>query len=167
MYYCTYKCPLGYIYLVSDGENLCGCYLEGQKYFATNMNKYLFKEELTIFVNAKKWLERYFNGENTIVEKIPLKFNGTEFRNEVWKVLETISYGETVTYKEISEIIAYNKGVKNISSQAVGGAVGKNPLLIFIPCHRVIGSDGNLTGYAAGLENKKFLLNLESDNNSY
>ena len=167
MYYCTYKCPLGYIYLVSDGENLCGCYLEGQKYFPNNMNKYLFKEELTIFVNAKKWLERYFNGENTIVEKIPLKFNGTEFRNEVWKVLETISYGETVTYKEISEIITYNKGVKNISSQAVGGAVGKNPLLIFIPCHRVIGSDGNLTGYAAGLENKKFLLNLESDNNSY
>ena len=131
------------------------------------MNKYLFKEELTIFVNAKKWLERYFNGENTGVENIPLKFNGPEFRNQVWKVLETISYGETVTYKDISEKIAYNKGVKNISSQAVGGAVGKNPLLIFIPCHRVIGSDGNLTGYAAGLENKKFLLNLESDNNSY
>ena len=167
MYYCTYKCPLGYIYLVSDGENLCGCYLEWQKYFPNNMNKYLFKEELTIFVNAKKWLERYFNGENTGVENIPLKFNGPEFRNQVWKVLETISYGETVTYKDISEKIAYNKGVKNISSQAVGGAVGKNPLLIFIPCHRVIGSDGNLTGYAAGLENKKFLLNLESDNNSY
>ena len=167
MYYCTYRCPLGYIYLVSDGENLCGCDLEGQKYFPNNMHKYLFKEELTIFDNAKKWLERFFNGENPSVEKIPLKFNGTEFRNQVWEVLETISYGETVTYKDISEKIAYTNGVKNISSQAVGGAVGKNPLLIFIPCHRVIGSDGNLTGYAAGLENKKFLLNLESDNNSY
>ena len=96
-----------------------------------------------------------------------MNFNGTEFRNTVWGVLKEIPYGEIVTYRHIAEIIAKTKGLKTMSAQAVGGAVGHNPLLIFIPCHRVIGADGSLTGYVAGLENKKFLLNLESDNNNY
>ena len=167
MYYCTYESKIGLLYLVSDGENLCGCYLENQKYFLNEINNYLLNEELSIFVKSKAWLDKYFKGENPSIDEIPLKFNGTEFRNTVWGVLKEISYGEVVTYRHIGEIIAKTKGLETMSAQAVGGAVGHNPLLIFIPCHRVIGADGSLTGYAAGLENKRFLLNLESDNNHY
>lgn len=167
MYYCTYESKIGLLYLISDGESLSGCYLEGQKYFLNNIDNYLLNEELAIFVKSKAWLEKYFNGENPSIYEIPLNFNGTEFRKIVWEVLKEIPYGEIVTYRHIAEKIAKAKGLKTMSSQAVGGAVGHNPLLIFIPCHRVIGADGSLTGYAAGLENKRFLLNLESDNNYY
>ena len=167
MYYCTYESKIGLLYLISDGESLWGCYLEDQKYFPSNIDKYLLNEELSILVKSKSWLEKYFNGENPSIDEIPLNFNGTEFRNTVWGLLKEIPYGEIVTYRHIAEIIAENKGLETMSAQAVGGAVGHNPLLIFIPCHRVIGADGSLTGYAAGLENKKFLLKLESDNNYY
>ena len=167
MYYCTYESEIGLLYLISDGKSLIGCYLEGQKYFPNNIDKYYLNEELSILVKSKDWLEKYFNGENPSIDEIPLNFNGTEFRNTVWEVLKEISYGKLVTYKHIAEKIAKAKGIKTMSSQAVGGAVGHNPLLIFIPCHRVIGVDGSLTGYAAGLDNKRFLLNLESDNNHY
>ena len=167
MYYCTYESKIGLLYLISDGKSLIGCYLEGQKYFPNNIDNYLLSEELNILVKSKAWLEKYFNGENPSIDEIPLNFNGTEFRNTVWEVLKEIPYGEVVTYRHIAEIIAKTKGLETMSAQAVGGAVGHNPLLIFIPCHRVIGADGSLTGYAAGLENKRFLLNLESDNNHY
>ena len=167
MYYCTYESKIGLLYLISDGKSLIGCYLEGQKYFPNNIDNYLLSEELNILVKSKAWLEEYFNGENPSIDEIPLNFNGTEFRNTVWEVLKEIPYGEVVTYRHIAEIIAKTKALETMSAQAVGGAVGHNPLLIFIPCHRVIGGDGSLTGYAAGLENKRFLLNLESDNNHY
>ena len=167
MYYCTYESKIGLLYLISDGESLIGCYLEGQKYFPNNIDNYYSNEELSILIKSKDWLEKYFNGENPSIDEIPLNFIGTEFRKTVWEVLKEISYGELVTYKHIAEIIAKAKGLNTMSAQAVGGAVGHNPLLIFIPCHRVIGVDGSLTGYAAGLENKRFLLNLESDNNHY
>ena len=167
MYYCTYESKIGLLYLISDGKSLIGCYLEGQKYFPNNIDNYLLSEELNILVKSKAWLEKYFNGENQSIDEIPLNFNGTEFRNTVWEVLKEIPYGEVVTYRHIAEIIAKTKGLETMSAQAVGGAVGHNPLLIFIPCHRVIGVDGSLTGYAAGLKNKRFLLNLESDNNHY
>lgn len=167
MYYCTYESKIGLLYLISDGESLCGCYLKNQKYFPNDIDNYQFNEELNIFVKSKAWLEKYFKGENPSIDEILLNFNGTEFRKKVWNVLKEISYGEVVTYRHIGEIIAKTRGLNTMSAQAVGGAVGHNPLLIFIPCHRVIGADGSLTGYAAGLENKKFLLNLESDNNYY
>ena len=167
MYYCTYESKIGLLYLISDGKSLIGCYLEGQKYFPNNIDNYLLSEELNILVKSKAWLEKYFNGENPSIDEIPLNFNGTEFRNTVWEVLKEIPYGEVVTYRHIAEIIAKTKGLETMSAQAVGGAVGHNPLLIFISCHRVIGVDGSLTGYAAGLKNKRFLLNLESDNNHY
>ena len=167
MYYCTYESKIGLLYLISDGESLIGCYLEGQKYFPNNIDNYYMNEELSILVKSKVWLEKYFNGENPSIDEIPLNYTGTEFRKTVWEVLKEISYGKLVTYKHIAEKIAKAKGIKTMSAQAVGGAVGHNPLLIFIPCHRVIGVDGSLTGYAAGLENKRFLLNLESDNNHY
>ncbi|WP_299322915.1 methylated-DNA--[protein]-cysteine S-methyltransferase [uncultured Gemella sp.] len=167
MFYCTYESNMGPLYLISDGESLNGCYLEGQKYFPDNIDNYHLNEELDIFVKSKAWLEKYFNGENPSIDEIPLNYIGTEFRKTVWEILKDISYGELVTYKHIAEKIAKDKGLETMSAQAVGGAVGHNPLLIFIPCHRVIGVDGSLTGYAAGLENKRFLLNLESDNNHY
>jgi len=167
MYYCTYESEIGLLYLVSDGESLCGCYLKGQKYFPDNIDNYHLNEELSILVNSKAWLEKYFNGENPSTNEIPFNFNGTEFRNTVWGILKEIPYGDIVTYRHIAEIIAKTKGLDTMSAQAVGGAVGHNPLLIFIPCHRVIGADGSLTGYAAGVENKRFLLNMESDNNYY
>ena len=167
MYYCTYESKIGLLYLISDGKSLIGCYLEGQKYFPNNIDNYYLNEELNILVKSKDWLEKYFNGENPSINEIPLNYIGTEFRNTVWEVLKEISYGEQVTYKHIAEKIAKTKGLETMSAQAVGGAVGHNPLLIFIPCHRVIGVDGSLTGYAAGLENKRYLLNLESDNNHY
>ena len=167
MYYCTYESKIGLLYLISDGESLIGCYLEGQKYFPNNIDNYYLNEELSILVKSKDWLEKYFNGENPSIDEIPLNYIGTEFRKTVWEVLKEISYGKLVTYKHIAEKIAKTKGLETMSAQAVGGAVGQNPLLIFIPCHRVIGVDGSLTGYAAGLENKRFLLDLESDNNHY
>ncbi|MGX7078820.1 methylated-DNA--[protein]-cysteine S-methyltransferase [Gemella parahaemolysans] len=167
MYYCTYESKIGLLYLISDGESLCGCYLKNQKYFPNDIGEYLLNEELDIFVKSKDWLKKYFNGENPSIDEIPLNFIGTEFRKTVWEVLKEICYGELVTYKHIAEKIAKTKDLETMSAQAVGGAVGHNPLLIFIPCHRVIGADGSLTGYAAGLENKRFLLNLESDNNHY
>ena len=167
MYYCTYESKIGLLYLISDGKSLIGSYLEGQKYFPNNIDNYYMNEELSILVKSKVWLEKYFNGENPSIDEIPLNYIGTEFRKTVWEVLKEISYGKLVTYKHIAEKIAKAKGIKTMSSQAVGGAVGHNPLLIFIPCHRVIGVDGSLTGYAAGLNNKRFLLNLESDNNHY
>lgn len=167
MFYCTYESNMGPLYLISDGESLNGCYLEGQKYFPDNIDNYHLNEELDIFVKSKAWLEKYFNGENPSIDEIPLNYIGTEFRKTVWEILKDISYGELVTYKHIAEKIAKDKGLETMSAQAVGGAVGHNPLLIFIPCHRVISVDGSLTGYAAGLENKRFLLNLEADNNNY
>ena len=167
MYYCTYESKIGLLYLISDGESLCGCYLENQKYFPNDIDDYQLNDELNVFIESKVWLEKYFNGENPSIDEIPLNFIGTEFRNTVWKVLKEIPFGEVITYRDIAEIIAKNRGIKTMAAQAVGGAVGHNPLLIFIPCHRVIGADGSLTGYAAGLENKRFLLNLESDNNHY
>ena len=167
MYYCTYESKIGLLYLISDGESLCGCYLKNQKYFPNDIGEYLLNEELSILVKSKDWLEKYFNGENPSIDEITLNYIGTEFRKTVWEVLKEICYGELVTYKHIAEKIAKTKDLETMSAQAVGGAVGHNPLLIFIPCHRVIGADGSLTGYAAGLENKRFLLNLESDNNHY
>ena len=167
MYYCTYECKIGLLYLVSDGESLCGCYLKGQKYFPDNLDIYEFDEDLEIFNSARLWLNSYFNNEKPSIKNLPIKLIGTDFRKNIWSLLKDIPYGEVVTYKYLSKKVAELQGINGMSSQAVGGAVGHNPFLIFIPCHRVIGTDGSLTGYAAGLENKRFLLNFESDNNNY
>jgi len=167
MYYCTYKSKIGLLYIISDGINLCGCYLEGQKYFPKDLSNYIFNDSLEILNKCKVWLDKYFNGEVPKLEDISIKFQGTQFRKNVWSLIMKIPHGELVTYKYISDKIAKNMGYKSMSSQAVGGAVGHNPILIFIPCHRVIGTNGSLTGYSAGIEVKKFLLNLENNNNSY
>ncbi len=167
MYYCKFKSNIGLLYLISDGSHLCGCYLEGQKFFPDNLDAYEFNEELEIFNTAKLWLNSYFNNEKPSLDNISIKLIGSDFRKKIWSLLKDIPYGEVVTYKYLSKKIAELQGKNTMSAQAVGGAIGHNPLLIFIPCHRVIGADGSLTGYAAGLENKKYLLEFEYDNNNY
>lgn len=157
MYYSTdYSSPLGEMLLVSDGEAICGLWFYNQKYFKSTIDDELIENnELDIFKKAIKWLDDYFNGLNPVID-FKLKPQGTEFRINVWKVLSKIPYGKTMTYGEIASQIS-----PTMSAQAVGGAVGANPISIMIPCHRVIGADGKLTGYAGGIERKIELLKLE------
>lgn len=155
-----YDSPLGGITLASDGEALTGLWFDGQNFFADTMSDDSKKEELPIFVQTCHWLDIYFTGREP--DFTPrLKMNATPFRKAVWEVLLTIPFGKTMTYGEIAKLIAQNRGVSQVSAQAVGGAVGHNPIALIIPCHRVVGSKGNLTGYAGGLDKKAKLLRLE------
>lgn len=157
MYYQTnYIFPLGLVTLVSDGKNLVGLWLENQKYFCSTVKEEMIsKDELPIFTMAKEWLDRYFAGEKPSPTELYLAPKGGNFRQDVWKALCEIPYGETVTYGSIAKKL--NAGC----AQAVGGAVGHNPISIIIPCHRVVGANGSLTGYAAGIDKKIWLLNHE------
>ena len=119
--------------------------------------------ELPVFQCVKRWLDIYFQGEAPDFTP-PLRLAGTPFRKVVWEILLTIPYGQTMTYGEIASKIAEQKGIERMSAQAVGNAVGHNPIGIIVPCHRVVGSDGKLTGYAGGMERKKALLALEHGN---
>ena len=109
-----------------------------------------------------EYIEQYFNGKKPFITP-PIQLEGTEFRKSVWSILQTIPYGETTTYGDIGKQIAQQQGKEKFSAQAVGGAVGHNPISIIVPCHRVIGSNGQLTGYAGGIERKKYMLDLESE----
>ena len=163
MYYAT-TCPspIGVITLASDGDNLIGLWMEGQKYHGDTLPMAMIsKEDMPIFTAAKKWLKRYFAGEKPAPSELPLAPIGGEFRQGVWSILREIPYGEVVTYGDIARKLAVKLGKQSMSSQAVGGAVGHNPISIIIPCHRVVGSGGNLTGYSAGVKTKIALLKLE------
>lgn len=156
MYYSTnYNSPIGEMLFVSDSEAVFGIWFCNQKYFKNNIDKTVRKDDLIIFINLKKWFDDYFNGLNPKID-FKLKPQGSEFRKKVWKILCEIPYGETLTYGEIASRIS-----PNMSAQAVGGAVGHNPIAILIPCHRVLGVNGKLTGYAGGLDRKIKLLKLE------
>lgn len=162
LYKTTYKSPLGGLTIASDGKNITGVWLEGQKYFcATVWEPLIEKRELSVFLRAADWLDRYFAGEIPSIKELSLAPQGNDFRQTVWKILCEIPYGETVTYGEIAKKVALLFGRKTMSAQAVGGAVGHNPISIIIPCHRVVGANGNLTGYAGGIEAKIKLLQLE------
>lgn len=165
MFYQTnYETPLGTVTLAcdADGENLVGLWNEGQKYHGGSIPGSLVeKDEIPLFDKAKDWLDSYFRGENPPIADLPLAPFGTEFRQEVWNILCEIPYGEVTSYGSIAKKMAERRGKKSMSSQAVGGAVGHNPISIIIPCHRVVGSDGSLTGYAGGLQKKIQLLELE------
>lgn len=155
MYFSTdYDSPLGEMLIVSDGEAICGLWFYGQKHFPS-FDDLVEKDDLLIFDNVKEWLDSYFKGKNPKID-FKLKPDGTQFRLKVWRVLSEIPYGETLTYGEIARKIS-----SEMSAQAVGGAVGHNPIAILIPCHRVLGSNGKLTGYAAGLDKKIELLKIE------
>ena len=161
MQYTSHYCsPIGDILLAADDIGLTGLWFEGQKYFALSPDKEHEEKEIPIFGKAKQWLDIYFSGKEPDFT-VPLHFTGTEFQNEVWAILRTIPYGHTMTYGEIAKQIAAKKGVPRMSAQAVGGAVGRNPVSVIVPCHRVVGADGSLTGYAGGLDKKEKLLALE------
>ena len=159
-----YTSPLGIITLASNGESLTGLWFDGQKYFPHKLISESAEAELPIFKQTVKWLDMYFSGR--IPDFIPpISLNTTPFRKAVYDILLTIPYGQTMTYGEIANIIAKQKGIERMSAQAVGGAVGHNPISIIIPCHRVVGADGSLTGYASGLDKKIELLKLEKPYN--
>lgn len=153
---------LGPLTLASDGEHLVGLWLPGQKYYgATLEGKVAEDDSLPVFAQVKEWLDRYFAGEQPPIFALPLAPIGTDFRHRVWRKLITIPYGQTRTYGQLAQELADEDGNDKMSAQAVGGAVGHNPISIIIPCHRVVGADGSLTGYAGGVEKKVFLLEHE------
>jgi len=162
-YISKYQSPIGTITLSSDGKGLTGLWFDGQKYYGSTISdETKYDSDLDIFGETKRWLDIYFSGsEPDFCPRLSLK--GSDFRESVWRILRTIPCGATMTYGEIAKKIAKEKGIKSMSAQAVGGAVGQNPISIIVPCHRVIGSDGSMTGYAGGIERKKWL--LEHENN--
>ena len=161
MYYtCKYGSPLGGITLASDGENLTGLWFDGQKYFADNLPEQYEEQDLPVFAQAKRWLDIYFSGREPDFTP-PLSLTGiSSFRRRVWGIMLTIPYGRTSTYGEIAAQIAAVTG-KRGSAQAVGGAVGHNSISLIIPCHRVVGASGSITGYAGGVDKKIALLKME------
>lgn len=159
-YTATYQSPIGRITMASDGQNLSGLWFDGQKYFADTLSTEHEFKDLPIFEQTKRWLDLYFQGN--VPDFTPsLYLKSSPFRLAVWDILKQIPYGKIITYGEIADLIAKKQGVKTMSAQAVGGAVGHNPISIIIPCHRVIGSNGSLTGYAGGLDKKISLLTIE------
>lgn len=152
--------PLGKVCLRSDGKSLTGLWFVGQVNDAKDHGDIEIKDDLSIFVQVENWLECYFSGEETPIT-IPLQPKGTIFQERVWKILQEIPYGKTMTYGDIAQRIAKEKGVATYSAQAVGQAVGKNPISILIPCHRVLGRNGALTGYVGGVHRKEELLRIE------
>ena len=165
MYYSTtYPSPVGEITLACDGDgkNIAGLWITGQKYFGDTIPEAMAERGgIPIFDAAKKWLDKYFAGENPAISALPLAPNGGEFRQGVWNILCEIPYGEVVTYGSIAKKMAAKMDKKTMSGQAVGGAVGHNPISIIIPCHRVVGANGSLTGYGGGIKIKIKLLELE------
>ena len=155
-----YNSPLGGITLVSDGETLTGLWFDGQKYFGDTLSKNYAQKELPVFEQAERWLDIYFSGKAPDFTP-PLSMQTTPFRKAVWEIMLTIPFGQTMTYGEIAVQVAKQKGVPKMSAQAVGGAVGHNSISLIIPCHRVVGATGSLTGYAGGIDKKVELLTME------
>lgn len=165
LYETNYKSPVGNLLLVSDGNNLVGLYFEQKNniekvYRSKSFIKSSVKD-LPIFKKTADWLDIYFLGKQPNFE-IPTKFIfGSNFQNEVWNMLTKIPYGKTITYGDIAKEIAKRRGIKRMSAQAVGGAVGSNPISIIVPCHRVMGANNKIIGYGAGIDKKLKLLELE------
>ena len=166
VYTCKYKSPLGNILLAADEIGLTGLWFEGQKYFANTLPDEHILRETEILAEAKKWLDVYFSGKEPKFTP-PLHPAGSTFRQAVWQILLQIPYGQTITYGGIAHKMAELKGTSRMSAQAVGGAVGHNEISIIIPCHRVVGTNGSLTGYAGGIDKKIALLELEHADTSH
>lgn len=160
-----YNSPLGIIYMQSDGEFLTGLWFEKSKDSFKHMEE-SEEKELPIFDLTEQWLDIYFGSDiPNFTPKYKVE-NLTPFRKQVIDIMNKIPYGETITYNDIAKEIAKNNGIKRMSAQAVGGAVGWNPICIIIPCHRVVGTNGSLTGYGGGMENKIKLLEIEKNDMS-
>lgn len=163
MYYGThYNSFVGEIYLAGDEENLIGLWIENQKYIGSTMPKCIVeKADIPVLQRGVQWLDDYFAGKKPEAADLPLAPVGSEFQKTVWKILLEIPYGQLTTYGDIAKEAARRLGKERMSAQAVGGAVGHNPISIMIPCHRVVGANGSLTGYAGGLDKKIKLLTHE------
>lgn len=157
----SYHSPLGKMTMASDGEKLTGLWFDDQKYFALHLSADAVCIDLPVFDKTKLWLDAYFKGEKPDFLP-PIYLKGTDFQCEVWDILLKIPYGSVITYGDIAKEIAEKRGLSRMSAQAVGGAVGHNPISIIVPCHRVVGTNGSLTGYAGGLDKKAYLLKLEN-----
>lgn len=159
IYTTQYTSPIGNLLLAGTDTHLAGVWMEGQKYFPGFLQDETMECSNTpILGQTKQWLDRYFAGEQPSIRELSLAPAGTVFRKEVWKILCEIPYGQVISYGEIAQKIAACRGLDHMSAQAVGGAVGHNPISIIIPCHRVVGCRGSLTGYAGGLQKKISLL---------
>ena len=152
--------PLGTILLAADDVGLTGLWFEVQKYFAATLPAEVQTKETPALRKGKHWLDLYFAGKEPKTPP-PLHLIGTPFRLSVWKILSEIPYGKTTTYGDIAQRLAQERGLPRLSARAVGSAVGRNPISLIIPCHRVVGASGSLTGYAGGIEKKRALLKLE------
>lgn len=160
VYTCRYNSPLGGILLAVDEIGLTGLWFDGQKYFARNLPTERTEQETSVLAEAKRWLDIYFSGREPDFTP-PLHPIGSAFRQSVWEILLQIPYGKTTTYGEIARQLSEKMGLSRMSAQAVGGAVGHNPISLMIPCHRVVGTSGSLTGYGGGIARKVKLLELE------
>lgn len=160
IYTAHYDSPVGDILLAGDSQGLLGLWLEGQKYFANCFGIKHMEGEFPAYPRVKEWLDIYFSGNEPSFFPM-IHMIGSDFQKSVWKILMSIPYGQTVTYGEIARRLATLRGLSRMSAQAVGGAVGHNEISIIIPCHRVVGAKGNLTGYAGGIDKKLQLLALE------
>ena len=149
MDYCEYPSPVGRLYLTADAGGLTGIWMHPEK-----------TEAFPVLSEGKAWLDTYFSGDPAQIT-FPLNPHGTAFQRQVWDILLTIPYGQTTTYGAIAREMAIRMGKEKMSAQAMGQAVGKNPIGILIPCHRVVGANGKLTGYAGGLDKKEWLLRHE------
>lgn len=162
MQYTThYNSPIGGILLAADETGLTGLWFDGEKYYADHPDPEHEEKDTPVLEQTKKWLTIYFSGREPDFLP-PIHMIGTPFQLSVWKILQKIPYGKTVTYGEIAKEIAAQKGLPRMSAQAVGGAVGHNELSVIVPCHRVVGTNGSLTGYAGGIDKKVKLLTLEN-----
>lgn len=160
-----YESPLGRITIACDDNVITGLWFDGQKYAEDILNvlpeeAMQREQEYSLIREAKRWLDIYFSGQEPDFLP-PLRYDTTPFRKLVCDIMLTIPYGKTITYGEIAAKVADHQGIKKMSAQAVGGAVGHNPISLMIPCHRVVGANGNLTGYGGGMDRKIKLLELE------
>lgn len=160
IYTCTIETPLGLLLAAVEEDVLIGLWFTSQKHYPKNIETWVSKPDHPLFYELKNWFVTYFKGEKSEV-KFPMKPKGTDFQKTVWKFLLEIPFGQTTTYGTIAKKVATAMGRESMSAQAVGGAIGRNPISILIPCHRVIGADKNLTGYDGGLDKKEILLNIE------
>ncbi len=159
-YITRYQSPLGEILLACDDQGLTGLWFDHEKYYALNLDPVHTEKDTAVFQETRRWLDIYFNGTNPDFCP-PLHMIGTPFQISVWNLLRLIPYGKTTTYGEIASSLAQEKSLPHMSAQAVGGAVGHNEISIIVPCHRVVGKSGSLTGYAGGIGKKTALLKLE------
>ena len=159
-YTAHYESPLGGLLLAADDVGLTGLWFDGEKYYALHLAREHEMRQTAVHEQTAAWLDVYFSGEEPNFTP-PLHLIGSAFRQEVWQILLQIPYGQTTTYGEIAGQLAEKHGMDHMSAQAVGGAVGHNEVSIIIPCHRVVGANGSLTGYAGGIDKKVRLLELE------